>query len=255
MTCYMQESNDAVNIDRRFPSVIIFPGGAYRYLSPREAEPIAMRYYAAGFSAFVLSYSIAPLSFPVALREAAMSVRYLRENAQELSLAPNKIAALGCSAGGHLLGTLSTLYNSVFVPDSITSARPDASIYCYPVVTMGEKSNIESVYNISGGSERIADMLSVQRLVHADCPPAFIWHTFEDGSVPVKNSLLLASAYEDAGVPFEMHIYQKGGHGMSTCDEMSNNTGNIPNCSTLAPQWLDTSIKWLSDNGIKIEDL
>ncbi len=254
MTCYLQESNDAVNINRRFPSVIIFPGGAYRYLSPREAEPIAMRYYSAGFSALVLSYSIAPLSFPVALREAAMAVRYLRENAEELQLAPNKIAALGCSAGGHLLGTLSTLYNSEFVPDSLVSARPDASIYCYPVVTMGEKSNIESVYNISGGCERIASMLSIEKLVHEDCPPAFIWHTFEDGSVPVKNSLLLASAYEDAGVPFEMHIFEHGGHGMSTCDELSNNTGNIPQCSTLAPKWLEASIKWLADNNIKITD-
>lgn len=254
LTCYIQEPNDAVNIGRKFPSIIIFPGGAYRYLSPREAEPLAMRYYAAGFSSFVLSYSIAPMSFPNALKEAAMAVRYLRENAEELSLAPNKIAALGCSAGGHLLGTLSTLYNSEFVPDSRTSARPDASVYCYPVVTMGEKSNIESVYNISGADERIAQMLSVEKLVHEDCPMAFIWHTYEDSSVPVKNSLLLAAAYEDAGVPFEMHIFSKGGHGMSTCDETSNRTDNIPSCSTLAPKWLEASIKWLSDNGIRIED-
>ncbi len=254
MTCYLQESNDAVNADRRFPSVIIFPGGAYRYLSPREAEPIAMRYYAAGFSAFVLSYSIAPLSFPVALKEAAMAVRYLRKNAETLSLAPDKISALGCSAGGHLLGTLSTLYNSELIPKSDISARPDASIYCYPVVTMGEKSNIESVYNISGGDEKLAQTLSIQDLVHKDCPKAFIWHTFEDNSVPVKNSLLLASAYEAAGVPFEMHIFEHGGHGMSTCDEMSNNSNSLPQCSTLAPKWIDASIKWLSDNGIKITD-
>ncbi len=254
LTGYIQESNDAVNPHRRFPSVIIFPGGAYRYLSPREAEPIAMRYYAQGFSAFVLSYSIAPLSFPVSLREAAMAVRYLRANADELSLASDKIAALGCSAGGHLLGCLSTLYNSEFVPESLYSARPDASVYCYPVVTMGEKSNIESVYNISGANEQIANMLAIEKLVHEDCPKAFIWHTFEDQSVPVKNSLLLASAYEDAGVPFEMHIFEHGGHGMSTCDELSNRSDALPPCSSLAPSWLDASIKWLSDNGIKIED-
>ncbi len=254
LTCYIQECTDAVNTERRFPSVVIFPGGAYRYLSPREAEPLAMRYYAVGFSGFVLSYSIAPLSFPTALREAAMAIRYLRENADELSLAPNKIAALGCSAGGHLLGTLSTLYNSEFVPESLHSARPDASIYCYPVVTTGEKSNIESVYNISGGNEQIASMLSVEKLVHKDCPMAFIWHTYEDTSVPVKNSLLLAGAYEDAGVPFEMHIFSQGGHGMSTCDEVSNRSDNVPKCSTLTPKWIELSIKWLADNGIKIED-
>lgn len=254
LICYVQQPLEPVNPERNYPAVLIFPGGAYRYLSPREGEPIAMRYYAAGFSAFILSYSIAPLSFPTALREAAMAMRYIRENSCQLHVAPDKIAALGCSAGGHLLGCLSTMYNSPLLPESNYSARPDASIYCYPVVTSGEKSNVESIYNISGADPMLGDLLSIEHLVHKNCPRAFIWHTFEDQSVPILNSILLAGAYENANIPFEMHIFQKGGHGMSTCDSSSNSSENLPQCSTLAHEWIDMSIKWLADNDIKICD-
>ena len=82
LTCWYTETAPQVSTSRRRPAVLILPGGAYSWTSPREAEPVALRFTAAGWAAFVLDYSCAPFSFPVSLREAVLAMRYIRENAE-----------------------------------------------------------------------------------------------------------------------------------------------------------------------------
>ncbi len=257
LQCMCLDVTEEINAERRYPAVLIIPGGAYWFNSEREGEPIAFQYMKSGYSAFILSYSCAPfVSYPVSFREAVMAMVYIRRNAAELHIAPDKVAALGCSAGGHLCGCLTALFESDDIADLLAegiTARPDASIFCYPVITMGEKTHEWSRENISGKDVAVAEMLSLEKHIPNNAPPAFIWHTFNDGDVPVANSLMLASAYEAAGVPFELHIYGSGSHGLSIGDD-TYRTDNIPSHSREMPGWVGLSISWLKDNGLAIED-
>lgn len=258
LKCLCLDPIEQVNAERRYPAMLIMAGGAYRWVSEREQEPVAFGYLSRGYSAFSLIYSCAPHSYPVALREAVMAMIYIRQNAAELNVDPNMVCAMGFSAGGHLLGSLANLYNDGSCEDLIEksgiSPRPDAVVYCYPVVTTGEKAHAGSAENISGGDPERARYLSIENNITSDAPPAFIWHTQEDQSVPVRNSLLLASAYEKAGVPFSLHIFEKGVHGMSTADSQVYPASAVPKCSTDMPKWLEMSVNWLRDRGISLND-
>lgn len=258
LKCMCLEPIEQVNAGRRYPAMLVIAGGAYRWVSEREQEPVALGYLSQGYSAFMLRYTCAPHSYPVALREAVMAMLYIRQNAAELHIDPEMVCAMGFSAGGHLLGSLANLYNDGSCDDLIgktgISPRPDAAVYCYPVITTGEKTHPESAANISGGDAQLAEYLSIEKRITADAPPAFIWHTWEDQSVPVSNSLLLAAAYEKVGVPFALHIFEKGIHGMSTADSQVYRSDDIPVCSTDMPSWLSMSVSWLRDRGIAIRD-
>lgn len=258
LKCMCIQPIEQIGTERRHPAMLIMAGGAYHWVSEREREPVAFGCLRAGWSAFMLDYSCAPHSYPVALREAVMAMIYIKENAAGLHIHTDSVCAMGFSAGGHLLGCLANLYADGRCADLIEergiSPRPAAAVYCYPVITTGEKAHRESAYNISGGDPALEEYLSIEKRVTADAPPAFIWHTWEDGSVPVKNSLLLASAYEEAGVPFALHIFEKGVHGMSTADSLSYRTDGIPACSTDMPGWLSMALTWLADRGLGIVD-
>lgn len=250
---------EQVNPSRRFPAVLIMAGGAYRRVSEREREPVAFGYLRRGFSVFMLDYSVKPFTYPTALREAVMAMLYIRENAGRFSLEPSMIAALGFSAGGHLLGTLAALAEKGSADDILKlkkdiSPRPDAVIYAYPVITTGEGAHRLSAENISGGDERVMSFLSIEKHITPDAPPAFIWHTWEDATVPVKNSLLLAEAYERAGVPFSLHIFERGRHGLSTGDTAVYPVGEVPPHSADMESWLDMSAVWLAERGFRIKD-
>ena len=132
---FQAQTAKEVSPSRRRPAVLILPGGAYRYTSPREAEPVALRFLARGYVPFVLDYSCAPSSFPVALREAALAMRYIRENAACFEADPHMVTAIGFSAGGHLCGTLGTMFDCPEAADIGPAAllRPDALGLCYPV--------------------------------------------------------------------------------------------------------------------------
>ncbi len=240
---------------RRHPAMLIIAGGAYVRVSEREREPVAYGCLRGGWSAFMLDYSCAPHSYPVALREAVMAMTYIKKNAEELYVDTEMVCAMGFSAGGHVLGCLANLWNDGRCEDIIRSCgicpRPEAAIYCYPVVTTGDRAHRESAYNISGGDAALEEYLSIERHITPQSPPAFIWHTYEDGSVPVSNSLMLASAYEAAGVPFALHIFEKGVHGMSTADSLCYPAGAIPPHSTDVPKWLSMALTWLHDRGLR----
>lgn len=256
LTCYTGTTHTHISPCRRRPAILVIPGGAYRYTSPREAEPVALRFVARGYAAFVLDYSCAPACFPVALREAAMAMRYIRENADAFEIDPSMVAATGFSAGGHLCGTLGTMYDCPEVADIGTAAqlRPDAIGLCYPVAVSWGKTHAESFENISGGDAALKERLSLDRQVRSDMPPVFLWHTRDDGSVPCRNSLVLAAALEEKGVDFALHIYRHGNHGLSTADEMVYPVGSVPDFSWDVSGWLEAQIRFFEEKGLKIRD-
>ena len=250
------ETAEKISPCRRRPAVLILPGGGYAYTSPREAEPVALRFAASGYVACVLDYSCAPSVFPTALREAALAMRYLREQAAEYEINPHMIAALGFSAGGHLCGTLGTLYDCPEVQDigPAELIRPDALVLCYPVAVSWGNTHEGSFENISGGDENIRKRLSLDRCVRPDMPPVFLWATRDDNSVPVRNSLILASAMEEAGVDFALHIYRHGKHGLSTADEMAFPMHDFPVTSPDVCEWPCKAMAFLKESGFRISD-
>lgn len=246
----------AVSKKRHKPAVLILPGGGYSHTSDRESEPIALQFVAKGYVAFVLEYSVAPFGFPTSLREAAMAMRYIRENAADFEINPNMIAAIGFSAGGHLCGTLGTMYDCAEVADlgEPKLLRPDVLGLCYPVAVSWGRTNNASFQNLTKGNVFLKERLSLERLVRKDMPPVFLWHTRDDAVVPCRNSLILSVALEEAGVPFSLHIYRHGPHGLATANELAYETWKLPDISWDVPDWFDAELCFFKEIGFKIID-
>jgi len=256
LTCWIQQTSMAVSSGRKRPAILILPGGGYHHTSEREAEPVALRFAARGFAAFVLHYSCAPSRFPVALREAAAAMRYIRERADDFEIDPHKVAALGFSAGGHLCGCLGTLFDSPEVADigPAELLRPDALCLCYPVAVSWGRTHEGSFENLCGGDLQLRQRLSLEKRVRPDMPPVFLWHTRSDESVPCRNSLILAQELEEVGVDFSVHIYRKGKHGLATADIMAYPAHDLPQISWDVPGWVESCIQFFGEVGLTITD-
>jgi acetyl esterase/lipase len=233
------------------PMIIVCPGGGYcNVCEGWEGERTAMCYSAAGFCAATLNYSVAPHRYPEGLLDIAAAIKLCRENAEKWQIDPNKIIVLGYSAAGHLAANISVEWNNekLFSKHEIESRtyRPDYSVLCYPVITAGEQCHAGSLKNLTG-SENPADWQnhSLEKMVNKDTPPAFIWHTFEDTCVPVANSLLYAEALRNNGVPFELHTYEKGDHGLQigTQHKYRNKASRDRKYD-----WVKESIEWLEEH-------
>lgn len=243
-------------IRRKRPAVLILPGGGYHFVSPREAEPVAFRFMARGYAAFVLKYSVAPSRFPTALREAAMAMNHIRQHAEEWEVAPHMVAAVGFSAGGHLCGTLGTLYDGPELKDIAPPERirPDALGLCYPVAVSWGRTHEGSFENLTGNDPALRARMSLETLVRSDMPPTYLWHTRTDESVPVRNSLILAQALEEKGVDFAMHIFRNGPHGMSLADEQCYSVKNVPERSMDVLSWPENMMDFFREVGFRITD-
>ncbi len=241
---------------RRRPGVLVIPGGGYEHVSTREGEPVAMRFAAAGYSAFVLDYTVAPARFPTALREAAMAMAYIRSHADEFEVDPHMVAAVGFSAGGHLCGTLGTLFDGPEVRDLAPPEllRPDALGLCYPVTVSSGPTHAGSWSSLCGEDAALRARLALPELARVDMPPVYLWHTRTDGSVPVRNSLLLAAALDGAGVDFALHIYPTGPHGVSLGDVQSNMVQNLPKISNSILNWPEEMMEFFAERGFAITD-
>lgn len=229
------------------PFVLVIPGGGYSWKSAREAEPIAMRFLAAGYNTAVLWYSTAPATFPSALEEAAQAVAFIRSH-EEWNV--GKVFACGFSAGGHLTASLGILWNDPLLAIATGLApklyRPDGVILSYPVITSGEKRHDGSFRNLLGdryGEQAAMEQVSLEKQVTKDAVPAFIWHTYTDASVPVENSLLMAAAYAEKKRPLELHVFPVGYHGLATCDfeTLAKDGAEF----TEAAAWMDMAIRWI----------
>jgi len=205
------------------PAMLVLPGGGYGMLAEHEGKGYAEWFARNGISAFVLNYRLGSSGYrhPVMLEDAARALRTLRANAAALGIDPGQIGVIGSSAGGHLASTLLTKWddgdpNATDAVDRVSS-RPDLGVLCYPVVTMTEPmTHTGSRANLLG-AEAGADLhhlLSAELHVTPRTPPTFLWHTVEDPVVPVENSLLFAAALRQKGVPFALHVYERGVHGL-----------------------------------------
>ena len=256
LSCWAAATPRKVSAARQRPAVLVLPGGAYHWTSPREMEPVALRFLARGYAAFALDYSVAPFCFPVALREAALAMRYIREHAGDFGANPRMVAAVGFSAGAHLCGTLGTLYDAPEVSDLGDGAllRPDALGLCYPVAIGWGNTHEMSFETISGGDPELRQRLSLDALVRPDMPPVFLWHTRDDASVPCRNSLVLAAALDEMGVDFALHLYRHGQHGLSTGDAMVFPAHQVPEMSWDVPGWVDSMQKFFEEIGFQMTD-
>lgn len=233
-------------VDR--PCVLICPGGAYVFLSERESDPVASAFFARGYHVFILYYSIREKASNLRpLVDSSLTMMKIRENSTEWHILPHKIAVLGFSAGGHAAGSLGTLWDTPELKAKIDTKgglnKPDAMILCYPVITAGPKAHEMSVETVSGGkpTPEQVEFFSLEKHVTPTTPPTFLWHTVEDDCVPVENSMMFAAALQKNHVPFECHLFQKGGHGMSMCD------AEVGSINPHAAAWFPLCAEWLDD--------
>lgn len=256
---YIQDHYQEIKIDSR-PLVLICPGGAYAYTSPREGEAFAMQFLAMGYHAAVLKYSCAPAVFPTSLTELASAMILIRQHAQEWHVDPDKIIVLGCSAGGHLAASLATLWDEEFLAEALQLEKtdhkllkPDGLILCYPVITSGEFAHRGSFENLLGEREKeLSDELSLETRVSEKVPPVFIWHTYTDGSVPVENSLLFVNALRKAGVSTEFHMYPCGSHGLGLANRLTR-AGDGSAVQEECTSWIPLVHTWIESRFIKSE--
>ncbi|MCX7045778.1 MAG: alpha/beta hydrolase [Candidatus Sumerlaeota bacterium] len=221
-------------------AVLICPGGGYGGRAAHEGKDIALRFNKAGYHAFVVQYRVSPNRHPAPLMDVSRALRIIRNNATEWKVKPDHIAVCGFSAGGHLTATIGTKFDAGNAqsedPIERQSSRPDALILCYPVISFTKNAHTGSAYNLLGkdaSPEKLKEF-SAELNVTEKTPPSFLWHTADDKAVPVENSFMFAEALHKNKVPFEMHIYPSGPHGMGLAPQ----SPHIATWSDLCCQWL-----------------
>lgn len=203
-------------------AIVVLPGGGYAGLAQHEGKDYALFLNSLGVHAFVLKYRLGSGGYrhPRMLEDAARAIRTIRSRAEEWALDPKRIGIMGSSAGGHLASTLLTHFDAGNPNGSDLiekeSSRPDIGILCYPVITMGHFTHEGSKRNLLGPNPtpQLIEFLSNEKQVTRETPPTFLFHTVEDTAVPVENSMMFADALRKHGVSFDLHIYEKGRHGI-----------------------------------------
>lgn len=258
MTLYIQHDTDQIPIHQR-GIILILPGGAYAWTSPREGEPVALAFAARGYHTAILWYSTAPSVFPTALQETARAVTALYRNAAEWHIDPERIVLLGFSAGGHLAASYACFWNRRDLigstgfagderhPDGLL--KPAGLILGYPVITSDPSCCHQgSIANLLGDMQNDPELLRLVSLEHqagSQVPPTFLWNTAADESVPPENSLLFANALLKAHVPVEYHLYQKGGHGLSLASPLTDSNAHDRH-EKECESWVDLCTAWLA---------
>lgn len=291
---YLIENSKELHDGLRRPAVVVCPGGGYKNLSDREAEPIALQFASMGYHAFVLRYSVDEKAvMPRPIHEIARTMAYIKDHSVEWNLDSDHVYVAGFSAGGHLAASLGVFWNhSEMLPEyegDRERIRPAGLILGYPVIDLKSTStrlyigtegypeykdiafdmmhpalsyedvyvrednrtliNFEVAMNayMFGGlaDDKQIWQYSLQNHVSKDTPPAFIWHGGYDGLIFPQNSLKFASALAEAKVPYELHIYGAGDHGLSLANHVtSNNPWEIvPECQG----WIDLARVWLEN--------
>ena len=204
-------------------SVVICPGGGYGFLATEhEGKEVAEWLNSLGVAGVVLKYRLGPrYQHPTMLDDAQRALRTVRARSKEWGLDPKRVAVMGFSAGGHLASTAATHFDAgkpdATDPIDRQSCRPDLAILVYPVVALATPyGHSGSLKNLLGEkpTQELIESLSNERQVTKDTPPTFLAHTNEDKGVPAENSLLFALALRKAGVPVELHLFEKGVHGL-----------------------------------------
>lgn len=218
LTAYIQEPSEEMKHAKIKPAMLIFPGGGYQFISDREGEVVAFQYLKEGYQCFILTYSLNEHAvFPRPLHDAEAALKLIRDHHEKWYLDPERVAVIGFSAGAHLAATLA----------GMGSIRPNAVILGYTAILPIENIN----YQVP--------------TPHFDdqTPEAFIFHTYQDGFVVVDNALYLAQQYRKLDIPFELHVFRDGDHGMSLGTELTQNEWLKPDHHY--HHWVALSIEWL----------
>ncbi len=246
--CYLPYNMVEMNRqDKKRPCMVVCPGGGYAFCSEREAEPIALNFLPLGFNVFVLNYSIFKEAYyPTQLLEVAATFELIKNNADIWNCDTEKIGIIGFSAGGHLAAHYSNSFDCPEIREKFKeSIKPFASVLCYPVISsnaeIAHKGSFENLLGYFPDADNTK--YSCDKLVNDNTPQTFIWHTAEDTCVPVQNSLLYALALKEHNIPFELHIYPHGWHGLSTADATT--CDNIGDMHRYVNNWLINLKKWV----------
>ena len=238
LTTYIPEATSEYQEEQKIPAVIICPGGAYQFLSDREGEPIALRYNSKGYAAFVLRYRIGmdgQAIQPMPLLDLGRAIVYVKNHAEEWRIDEKCISICGFSAGGHLCASYATMWHHSWITEKLKVSKeklkPCAAVVGYPVADMiltedirkQEPTKLMNDINVAmfGKVQPEQDELCKYSPVHQvdDLTiPCLIWHTAEDELVDVRNSLHFAEALYMHRIPFQLHIYPWGKHGLALSD-------------------------------------
>lgn len=239
LTVYLRDCVETMPLAMERPLVLVVPGGGYSHLSAREGDPVALQFAAAGYHTAVLRYAVGDdAAHGLPLRQLAAAIGLVRQNAAQWHVLPDKIAVCGFSAGGHL-----ALSGAVWdIPGMEDQPRPNALLLAYPVVTAGEYAHRGSFVQLTGTQDIAAHQrFTLEDKITPATPPVFVWHTMEDETVPVENTLLLLNALHKAGVPCEAHLFEKGRHGTSI------STPEVDADSAHRNRWVKLAVEWLND--------
>ena len=232
-------------------SIVIFPGGGYEWHSPREAEPVAKAFGDAGWKPWILYYPVKKSESDGLclgldpLRCGAEAVKQVRA-----SLPEKPVIVCGFSAGGHVAASLGVHWNdeSIFTKEEQAVIRPDGMVLCYPVITSGAWTHQGSIEKLAGENKDLSAYFSLESYVNFRTPPAFLWHTASDESVPVQNSLLFVEKLAKEKVPFELHIYPKGPHGLSLATKEVEEPAKGRLADPHVAGWFEQCLQWLESS-------
>ena len=210
---YISEKNESVSLR---PGMLVCPGGGYAFCSPREAEIIAFRFLSEGFNCFVLDYTVNE-KYPAPHLDIMVAVSYIRNHEAEFDLLPNSLSLIGFSAGGHLVGSYSYLYEELANMLSYDSAnlKPLSVVMAYPVTLTDERSENQTKGNICGGDKELMEKLTIPEHVTKDYPPTYLWTTKDDQLVNSINTILLDESLTKNNVHHKCQIFESGPHGFS----------------------------------------
>lgn len=246
---YLRENQENYSGAHR-PCVIICPGGGYTFCGDRDSEPNALALLGEGFQACVLRYTCriketAPPIHDEPMRDTAAAIRYVRANAGELGIDPGKVTLLGVSAGAHAAACAEVFWNDgTHIPGGEDGrGRPNGLVLCYPVITGSLTMPCASITNLTGAEGPCAEneRYSVEKYVCADTKPMFLWQPVEDKCVPSEHSMYMAQALQKHGVPFELHLYDQGWHGIGLAD------GEVGSPMPHTASWFPLAVDWLCD--------
>ncbi|MEM9410936.1 MAG: alpha/beta hydrolase [Planctomycetota bacterium] len=230
------------------PAVMICPGGGYGHLAmDHEGKQIAKWFNSLGIDAFILKYRLGKHGYrhPVMFNDAQRGLRLIRSQSERWEIDPEKIGVMGFSAGGHLASTLATHFElgDQLAEDPVeqVSGRPDFLVLGYPVISMDEYTHWGSRRNLLGAnaSQALIKELSNHQQIKENSPPTFLFHTDQDKAVPAENSVLFYLGLRKKGIPAELHIYERGSHGVGFAK-------NNPVLSS----WKDRLRDWLKIRGL-----
>ena len=270
LEAYFLNNSSEYQTDRPRPAIIVCPGGGYMGLSDREAEPIALSFVAHGYHAFVLRYSV-QTRLPAPMLDLASAVALLRRNAKEWFIDPERIVVGGFSAGGHLAAALGVFWDKPFIYEPLGLSpeliRPNALLLCYAVMELEVISsrpvaldpNGQPVYDSQDVMVKLLgdtrptpaqrDLYRLDLQVSPATAPAFIWHTANDQVVPAHNALRFAAALARHQVPYELHVFENGVHGLALANDVTAISGQPQFINPENLIWVDLALKWLKRRG------